>query len=148
MPDDAAAMAALHAASFPAGWPESDFSAWLSSVGHFGVIAVREREAVACVLARETAPDAEILTIAVAPSARGQGLGRAVLEAVTEQASARKAERLLLEVAIDNAAALALYKRSGFVEIARRKHYFQTSSGAVDALVLACFLDRVGKVCC
>ena len=40
---------------------------------------------------------------------------------------------MFLEVAIGNAAALALYRREGFIEVGRRRHYYSDSS---DALVL------------
>jgi ribosomal-protein-alanine N-acetyltransferase len=48
------------------------------------------------------------------------------------------AKRIFLEVAEDNEAALALYRKLGFVELGRRKRYYERAgSEPVDALTLA-----------
>jgi ribosomal-protein-alanine N-acetyltransferase len=53
-------------------------------------------------------------------------------------AAARGATRLFLEVADDNAAALALYARAGFSEAGRRPGYYARPDGVrQDALILA-----------
>jgi [ribosomal protein S18]-alanine N-acetyltransferase len=44
---------------------------------------------------------------------------------------------LYLEVRPSNAAALALYARSGFARIGVRKNYYRAEDGREDALVLA-----------
>ncbi|MFL6101669.1 MAG: ribosomal protein S18-alanine N-acetyltransferase [Actinomycetales bacterium] len=82
--------------------------------------------------------DAEIMTVAVDPAARGGGVGTALVEALRDEAGRRGAGRLLLEVRADNAAALALYRRAGFEQIATRPSYYAAGpeTGAVDALVL------------
>ena len=41
-----------------------------------------------------------------------------------------------LEVAVDNGAALALYRRSGFEQVGRRRGYYDRGGVSVDALVL------------
>jgi ribosomal protein S18 acetylase RimI-like enzyme len=50
----------------------------------------------------------------VRPSARGRGLGRALLEAVREEAARRGCTRLMLEVREDNARARQLYAAAGY----------------------------------
>jgi GNAT superfamily N-acetyltransferase len=61
----------------------------------------------------------------VAPGARGQGVGRALLRAAEGSARARGAVRLVLSTALDNHAAQALYAAAGwtrddaFVEYAK-----------------------------
>jgi RimJ/RimL family protein N-acetyltransferase len=47
---------------------------------------------------------------------RGQGLGRALLEACIRKAFASGFTRIELEVYADNASAIALYRRLGFVD--------------------------------
>jgi ribosomal-protein-alanine N-acetyltransferase len=44
--------------------------------------------------------------------------------------------RLFLEVAVDNAPAIGLYRAFGFTEEGRRRGYYQGPNGAVDALIL------------
>ncbi|HEU4563479.1 MAG TPA: GNAT family N-acetyltransferase [Gemmatimonadaceae bacterium] len=58
--------------------------------------------------------------IAVAPAARGRGASDWLMERVLEEGAAGGFTRCVLEVAPENAAAVALYARHGFVEIARR----------------------------
>jgi GNAT superfamily N-acetyltransferase len=55
-----------------------------------------------------------LLSMWVAPEARGRGAGEGLIHAVAEWARARGFERLLLDVADDNAKAIALYARMGF----------------------------------
>ena len=50
----------------------------------------------------------------VAPSARGCGVGRALVDAVVAWARALEYERIVLDVGDDNAAAIRLYESRGF----------------------------------
>lgn len=76
---------------------------------------------------------ADVQRVAVRPDRQGSGLGRRLVEAVVEAAVTAGAERVLLEVAVGNAPALAAYRRVGFRQIARRRRYYRDGS---DALVL------------
>ncbi|MEV4599827.1 GNAT family N-acetyltransferase [Amycolatopsis sp. NPDC049253] len=71
-------------------------------------------------MASATAPDDEgvvdLLSMYVAPSARGLGVGEALVEAVAQWASHQDARTVRLQVFEDNAAAIALYRRCGFLE--------------------------------
>ena len=60
------------------------------------------------VLSRLAADEAEILTIAVDGAHQGRGVGRALLSENLRQAANAGAKVMFLEVAKDNAAALAL----------------------------------------
>jgi ribosomal-protein-alanine N-acetyltransferase len=135
---DASAMAAAHAESFAESWSEGDIAAVLASPGAFGLLVRGEGEAVtAFALARVAADEAELLTLAVAPGARRRGVGAALVEAVAGAAAAAGARRLFLEVAADNAAALALYRGAGFAPVGQRLAYYRRRAGVVDALVFA-----------
>lgn len=74
---------------------------------------------------------AELQRIAVVPALRGTGVGRRILDGVVELAAGAGAERLLLEVREDNAAALRLYRAAGFTEIDRRPAYYRDGTTAV-----------------
>jgi ribosomal-protein-alanine N-acetyltransferase len=88
------------------------------------------------VLARAAGGEAEILTLAVAPAARGRGLGRALLKAAIAQAEALGAAALFLEVGGDNPHALALYASLGFVQVGMRKGYYTGKDAQVLRLPL------------
>jgi ribosomal protein S18 acetylase RimI-like enzyme len=69
--------------------------------------------------------DADIQTIAVAPSVRQRGLGRMLMVAVLRHAVDRGDPNVFLEVRADNPNAQALYVSLGFEQIAVRPHYYQ-----------------------
>lgn len=134
----------LHAGAFgrDEAWGEGDFARLFDTPGTFGWVAQvgtgEGPQPVALVVARAVADDSEILTIGTLPMARGRGIGRALLRAAAAEAATRGAERLFLEVAVDNAAAIALYRAAGFAEVGRRKAYYRRPDGGrVDALVMA-----------
>lgn len=127
--DDARHLTALHAEDFFRPWTEDEFETLIEQDPVFGFAAWqvgnRQDKPVGFVLARLVAGEAEILNIAVARAFRGVGLGRDLMEAVLRELHAHRAETLFLEVDETNTAALALYQRLGFREVARRKAYYE-----------------------
>jgi len=77
---------------------------------------------------------ADVMTVAVAPAAQGQGLGRDLMTWLTAEARRAGAGYLMLEVRADNVAAQRLYSASGFAVLNVRRRYYQP--GDVDALVM------------
>ncbi len=139
---DALALAKAHASAFDAPWPPEAFATLMSSPGVFALAAVNE-EPVGLILMRAIAGEAEVLTLAVEPSHRRRGVAEALLEAALAQAAAMEAEDVFLEVAADNPAALALYRKAGFEQAGHRGGYYRRPDGqAVDALVLRRTLNR------
>jgi len=127
-------MAALHAQSFttPRAWSAVEFDALLDSPGAFF-----EAVAEGFLLGRVIAGEAELLTLAVAPEARRAGQGRRLLAAFEAVARDRGADSAFLEVAADNAAAIALYAGAGWQARGTRRSYYQRPDGSrVDALVM------------
>lgn len=87
-------------------------------------------------LGRYVAEEAELLTIAVSPEARGRGLGRDMLQAYEEDARQQGALTSFLEVAADNVTAISLYLSEGYSESGRRKAYYTAPDGSkIDALI-------------
>lgn len=83
------------------------------------------------------ADEAEIINLGVVPNQRRKGLARELLMAAEICAVELGARSMFLEVAVDNAAARALYDDSGYQEAGRRKGYYLRSDGnRMDALVL------------
>jgi ribosomal protein S18 acetylase RimI-like enzyme len=76
---------------------------------------------------------ADLDRIAVLPFARRRGVAGELLEQLVEAAGGHGAERMLLEVAADNEAAIALYETYGFMTISTRKGYYP---GGIDARVM------------
>ena len=70
----------------------------------------------AVVLYRRGSATARLYSLVVAAAARGRGLGRALLQGAEQQAAQRGATALRLEVRPENSAAIALYRRAGYVD--------------------------------
>jgi ribosomal-protein-alanine N-acetyltransferase len=139
--DDARLLPVVHREDFSRPWSGGEFETLLGQDGVFGFAAWRvgNRKAgpVGFVLARHAAGEAEILTVAVLRACRGLGVGRDLMEAVLRDLHAARAETLFLEVDETNAPAIALYRRLGFREVARRPGYYDWPGGRKsDALVM------------
>ena len=74
---------------------------------------------------------AELQRIAVAAPWRRRGVAVALLDEVIDLAAGAGAERVLLEVREDNAAALGFYAARGFLELDRRPRYYRDGATAV-----------------
>jgi ribosomal-protein-alanine N-acetyltransferase len=142
-PADAAVVAALHAMSFPPGWPEADFHNFLRDAAVFG-FGTRAQTLTGFILCRVAADEAEVLTFGVTPELRRQGRGRRLLTVAMEEARQRAARNIFVEVAEDNPAARNLYGMTGFFCVGRREAYYRDATApglaGTAALVLRCYL--------
>ena len=126
-------MAATHAAAFVDArpWDMSEFAALLQS----GAFACGDARCFA--LARVVLDEAELLTIATRPDHRRKGLARARMALWQGEARKRGATRAFLEVAADNAGAIALYHACGYSANGSRPGYYRRKDGTrVDALMM------------
>jgi len=81
------------------------------------------------------------LGMAVAREWRGRGVGTALMEAAIDWARERRLHKLSLSVFPHNAAAIALYRKFGFVEEGRRVKHFRRASGELwDAIEMGLLL--------
>lgn len=135
--DDLDAIMELERRGFPDdAWSEQTMAAEIVSTHNVYLVDVEGERTVGYggVRALQGGSDADIQTIALSPEIRGQGRGRALLRALTDQAVERGARELFLEVRADNPVAQALYVSEGFTELGRRPRYYQP--GNVDAIVM------------
>jgi ribosomal-protein-alanine N-acetyltransferase len=139
-PKDAAAIAALHAASFRRGWSEDEFRTMLGD--RQAVVAHRAMagsKLVGFIVSRKAVDESEILSVAVAGSAQGRGLGGKLLHLHLCRLVGLGVRKVFLEVDENNEPAIRLYKRAGFEQVARRAGYYRDDAGRqTAALVLRC----------
>lgn len=93
---------------------------WRSRLESVPVNLVADRGGPAVGMVSVTAPvdgEAEIISMWVAPDARGCGVGDALVQAALDHARALGAGRVALDVMADNGPALALYGRAGFLDL-------------------------------
>jgi [ribosomal protein S18]-alanine N-acetyltransferase len=135
---DAAALAALHGRSFARGWSESEFERLLADKAVVAHVARAENRGAPAgfMLSRRAADEAEILTVAVAPAARGRGIARELLARHLGRLAALGIARVFLEVDDGNRAALRLYARAGFRQVGRREGYYANAPRPGSALTL------------
>ena len=128
----AAAIAALHSASFARGWDEAEVAALLGdrSVLADGLFVAETAQPSSFVLSRFAEDEAEILSIASAEAWRGRGHAGLLLERHVSHLRARGIAALFLEVEDGNLAALALYHRSGFGQVGERPAYYPAHDGS------------------
>lgn len=85
----------------------------------------------AILLFRGTTALARLYSLAVDPARRGFGIGRALLQAAEAAASTRAAAILRLEVRVDNAAAIGLYRAEGYEPFGRYAAYYADRTDAL-----------------
>jgi len=121
---DAAAIAALHAASFQRGWSEQEIERLLIERNVFAQKILRGQRLVGFIMSREAAAEAEILSVAVSASRRGRGLARRMLDLHMRRLVGIGVRAIFLEVDESNTPARRLYQRAGFHEVGRREAYY------------------------
>jgi len=128
--EDVAAVAALEAEAFgDEAWTRAQILAQQADPGSVLLLADGDPPA-GYTLLRVAADEAELLRIAVRAASRRSGVGATLLYAGLAWARARGADRVFLEVAADNGAALALYGRLGFERVGARLSYYGTGREA------------------
>lgn len=134
-----AAAAALHVEGFHRPWSDGEFRSLLSQENVFGFVALAEGRPKAppgFIVARLAAGEAEILTLAVAKSVRRHGIGSRLVDETLRRLHTERAQSLFLEVDGANAAAVSLYKRTGFKKVGERPAYYEGPEGKTAALVM------------
>ncbi len=146
--DDLDAIMAIETATFVAdAWSSDAMRAELANPHCYYLVAFHPEspehiEGYAGLLAPRKSGDADIQTIAVAASARRQGLGRMLVQSLIGEARTRGARVVFLEVRADNPAAQELYTSLGFDRIALRPKYYQPEG--VDAVVMRLEIAPLG----
>jgi [ribosomal protein S18]-alanine N-acetyltransferase len=136
-PDDALAVSLLHAASFRRGWSEDECERLLVERNVLAHRATMADQLVGFVMSRLFVPEAEILSIAVATSQRGQGVAHRLLDLHLKRLAEFGVRTVFLEVDESNEAARRLYNRFGFANVGSRPGYYpQTGTAGTSALVL------------
>lgn len=109
-------------------WTAAQCLGMMALPGVWLVIATLDDQDVGFALSRAGGPEAELLLLATRRSARGRGVGSALLRSVIAEAKARGIEDLHLEVRSGNDA-VRLYQREGFAKVGERHLYYRGRDG-------------------
>jgi len=128
---DAAPIAEVEAAAAAVPWSPRSVGAHLRADVRHGWVVERRGRVVAHLLGMAAADEAELLTVAVHPRRRREGLGRRLVRHAQRRWAQAGVEAAYLEVREDNAAARALYATLGWAPTGRRRSYYRDGCDAV-----------------
>ncbi len=124
-------LAKIEGRCFPCdAWSEEMLSGVLTTPYQWSLLAEEDGKIYGYACLFSLFETAELLNIAVDTAYRGRGIGEKLLMAVHEKAKAMGAERILLEVRVSNAPAIAMYEKHGYIKIAVRKRYYANGEDA------------------
>lgn len=154
-PFDLQILAALHAASFTAPWDQpwrtDSFAEILAMPGASGLLLAEGDEPLGFIVTRRVLDEMEIILLAIHPGRRQAGLGHRLAKAAIDQAADGAAaigqampgdtssavRSVFLEYAAPNRAAERLYRGLGFVQVGRRRGYYQGAGAErIDAVTM------------
>lgn len=81
--------------------------------------------------------EAHVLNLCVHPDCQRRGIGRLMLNHLTQASRESGADTILLEVRQSNIIAMQLYLSAGFHELGVRSGYYPDHDGREDAIILA-----------
>ena len=121
------ALVALEAECFPSDpWGEEALAAHLSSPTAGGLLVTDPAgKPLGAVLYGAIVPEWEIYRVCVTPSARGQGIGRALLVTLHGRLVEAGYDTGMLEVRRSNTPAIRLYESCGYVQTGVRRDYYR-----------------------
>ena len=132
--EDADAVAEIEEKSFAMPWKRDDF--WREARNELATYIVGELDGkiVAYAGAWVSFNQAEVMSVAVVPELRGQGVGTILFGELIQAVKARGATAITLEVRPSNTAAIKLYQSFGLRSVGRRRGYYLDNGE--DALIM------------
>ena len=134
---DAEAAAQIEAASFARPWSLADFQYEMleNPVARY-VVAERDGQLLGFAGAHIIFEEGHVTNVVVSQTARRQGIGRALMEALIQYAVNLGVAYLTLEVREGNSKAISLYTSLGFHKVAVRAKYYEDNQE--DAWLMVC----------
>ena len=127
-------VAALEKICFSEPWSENSVRHELTNPLSLWLVAVDGEKVLGYVGSQTVMGEADMMNVAVDPSARRCGIGRELVEALVLALKEKNAYCLTLEVRASNEPAKTLYAKLGFSQVGRRPNYYRNPKE--DALIL------------
>ena len=124
-------VAKIHSQCFSDCWDVVTLKKILKMPGSFGLAARSPRSdaVIGFALCRMAADECELLSLGIARDYRKQGIATTLIRSVMKRAVLEEARWLFLEVAVDNDAAIQLYKAHGLEKVGFRPNYYENRDG-------------------
>jgi ribosomal-protein-alanine N-acetyltransferase len=123
---------AIERRAFTSPWSLSMFVLELSKPSGIYLAAVRGTEIIGYVICARYVEAYHVMTLAVAPEHRREGIASILLDAVIARAG--EDANYTLEVRVSNTGAIALYERYGFRPVGTRPRYY--ADNGEDAMIM------------
>lgn len=120
--------------AFSDPWTADAFRSMIGQSHVLTTVAEESGQVIGYSIAWAVGDEAELANLAVAPSHRGTGIAKQLLDHLLRELDARGGANVYLEVRDSNAAAQGLYRSRGFLAAGRRKGYYRKP--AEDAVVM------------
>lgn len=133
----------IEKASFSKPWSETLFYNEIRNERSIAKIARLDGKIAGYICASVVVDEAHILTLAVDPALRKEGIATALVRHVIERARERGCRAVFLEVRASNGIARRMYERFNFVALGTRKNYYGEPSE--DAVVMVLRFDDIAE---
>lgn len=127
-------IAQLEKRCFSDPWSEKSIASELENPLSVWLVAVAGGQLIGYVGSQTVLGETDMMNLAVAPEARRQGTGRALVLALVDALTEKGSHSLMLEVRVSNTPAQKLYESLGFSQVGRRPKYYVNPRE--DALIL------------
>ena len=127
-------IAQLEKRCFTDPWSEKSIASELENPLSLWLVAVDGGQLIGYVGSQTVLGETDMMNLAVAPEARRQGTGRALVLALVDALTEKVSHSLMLEVRVSNTPARTLYESLGFSQVGRRPKYYVNPKE--DALIL------------
>ena len=132
---DLDAVMQIETVNFPFPWTAGNFKDSITS-GHDCVLLQMDDSIIGYAILMMVLDEAHLLNISVAPSHKGQGLGRHLLDHMMQIGREKGGLNMFLEVRPSNIAAITLYESIGFNEMGVRPGYYPAHNGRENAVLM------------
>ena len=127
-------IAQLEKRCFSDPWSEKSIASELENPLSVWLVAVDGGQLIGYVGSQTVLGETDMMNLAVAPEARRQGTGRALVLALVDALTEKGSHSLMLEVRVSNTPAQKLDESLGFSQVGRRPKYYVNPRE--DALIL------------
>ena len=134
--DDLGMVSDIERRSYEFPWSHGVFRDCLLA-GYQCLAMIREDRVAGYAILSVAAGEAHILNLCIDSDFRALGYGERLLDELLYRARSASVREIFLEVRPSNEAALRLYRKKGFHQVAARPAYYQAIEGREDAAVLA-----------
>lgn len=132
--EDSGAVEEIEIKSFALPWKRKDFFNMAQNENAVYIVGELDEKIIAYAGAWLAFGEAEVMSVAVDPNFRGQGVGKKLFAELVKICIERGATAMTLEVRPSNSAAIRLYESFGLKSVGRRKNYYIDNNE--DALIM------------